>query len=95
MTILPHKCIFCDKEKYIKKYRTTEKHIKKYRTTEKLSSCVQLRADDKIRQIAKNRNDSNIIAMTSDKLIAKEACYLSFYLLPGLYPNREYCNIFR
>jgi len=38
-----------------------------------LVSCVQFRADKKIRQIAEKRNDNEILAIASDELIAKEA----------------------
>ena len=64
-TILPKKCIFCMKDKYVKNSRNREK----------LSSCLQFRADESIRKLATKRNDSNIIAVATNDMIAKEACY--------------------
>ena len=65
-TILPRKCIFCNK---------SDKYMKNTRNKEKLTNCVQLSADERIRTLAKNRNDTNIIATASDELIAKEVVY--------------------
>lgn len=64
-SILPRKCIFCN----------TVKYIKASRTHEKLSSCMQIRADNKIRNLAIERNDTAVMAIASDELISKEACY--------------------
>ena len=65
LNILPKQCIFCKKDKYVKGSRTRET----------LTCCSQLRADNGIRKLAIERNDSEIIAVTSDELIAKEALY--------------------
>ena len=72
-TILPQKCIFCNADKYLKGSRTREK----------LSSCMQIRADNTIRKMATDRNDTAVMAIASDELIAKEAryhatCYRSY-----------------
>ena len=64
-TILTKKCIFCIKYKYVKNSKNREK----------LTNCLQLRADGNIRELATKRNDAKIIAVTTDELIAKEACY--------------------
>ena len=64
-TILRKQCIFCKINKYTKNSRTRET----------LSSCIQIRADDKIRTLAKIRCDPEILAIASDELIAKEAHY--------------------
>jgi len=40
-----------------------------------LISCTQIRADKKIRAVATKRNDSAILAVAANELIAKEACY--------------------
>ena len=63
--VLPRKCIFCKADKYIKGTRTREK----------LSNCLQIRADEKIRKLACERNDTTVMAIASDELVAKEACY--------------------
>ena len=63
--ILQKECIFCHKEKYQKCSNQREA----------LSSCMLLQADKKIRDIATKRNDSAILAITCDELIAKEAHY--------------------
>ena len=72
-SILPRKCIFCKKDKYSKGTRTREN----------LSSCLQIRADEKIRNLACERNDTAVMAIASDELVAKEAryhptCYRSY-----------------
>ena len=64
-TVLPKKCIFCNKDKYKKNTRNREK----------LSSCMQIRADENIRKIATEKNDSKVLAITTDELISKEAHY--------------------
>ena len=64
-TTLPKQCIFCKRDKY----QTNSK------TREKLSCCIQLRADEKIRKIATQKNDHELLAIASDELIAKEAHY--------------------
>ena len=37
--------------------------------------CAQLRFDQKLKTIATERHDAKLIALTSDKLVAKEARY--------------------
>ena len=66
-------CIFCNKDKYLKGTRTREK----------LSDCSMITADDKVCAVALERNDTAVIAITSNELIAKEAryhatCYRSY-----------------
>jgi len=63
--ILPNVCIFCNGQKYLAKQNSREK----------LLSCCQLRADEKVRKAAMEKNDSNVLAITSDDIIAKEASY--------------------
>lgn len=58
-------CIFCNKDKYIRKTSTTEK----------LLSCAELRADDSIRKASLLRSDQKIAAIMTDDLFAKEAKY--------------------
>ena len=42
---------------------------------EKLSNCIQIRADAKIRKMLTERNDTIMMTIVSDELVAKEACY--------------------
>ena len=79
-TILPKQCIFCK----------TDKYITNSRTIELLTSCIQLRADDKIRTLAKDRCDTEILAVTSDELIAKEAHYHFSCYRDYVRPTNEY-----
>ena len=46
---------------------------------EKMICCVELRLDERIRQIATVKHDSKILSITSDELVAKEAKYHSSY----------------
>ena len=64
-TVLPKKCIFCSKDKYIKNSRNRGR----------LCSCMQLQSDETVRKIATQKNDSKILAITTNDLIPKEACY--------------------
>ena len=64
-TTLPKKCIFCEKDKCAKNSRNREK----------LTSCLQLCSDGNRRELATQRNETKIIAVTTEELIAKEACY--------------------
>ena len=66
-TVLPSRCIFCDK---------ASKDKKGSKTQEKLICCAES-IDERIRQIAAVRNDLKILSITSDKLVAKEAKYHS------------------
>ena len=63
--ILPNTCIFCNGQKYLPRQNTREK----------LLSCCQCRADETIRKAVTEKNDSIIMAITSDDIIAKEASY--------------------
>lgn len=58
-------CIFCNKVKYLKSSRTREK----------LTQAVQLRADQRVRDIAVQRGDERLIALTSRDIVAAEAHY--------------------
>ena len=64
-SVLLKQCIFCIEEKYQKCSETREK----------LTTCMQFRADKKICEIVEQRNDSELLAITSDELIAKEVHY--------------------
>ena len=44
-----------------------------------LTTCMQFEADKRIREIAGQRNDNELLAITSDELIAKEAHYHASY----------------
>ena len=44
-------------------------------TRGKLTSCIQIKADRKIFKIAKQKNDTNILAITYEELTDKEARY--------------------
>jgi len=58
-------CIFCHKKKYIKKSNTLEQ----------LRCCSQLRVNSSIEEAAKVKNDTNILSIIVDDLVAKEAWY--------------------
>ena len=49
--------------------------MKESRPRDMLSSCMHIRAEDKIRKLATLRNDLTILTVTAEVLIAKEACY--------------------
>ena len=73
---LTAKCIFCRKEKYVKNSRTKEK----------LNSCSQFRANDKVRKASILNDDTQILAICTGELIAKEtmyhtSCYRSYTLI--------------
>ena len=59
-------CIFCNK---------SSKYLKKSHTREELRSCVELRADENVRQAAEQKNDGKILALSSRDLVAAEASY--------------------
>ena len=63
--ILPAHCIFCKKQKYLKNSKSREK----------LLTCRQFCADQTVRKASQMRNDADIMRVTSDELIAKEAYY--------------------
>lgn len=56
-------CIFCERPKYVN------------RTLEKLVKATQLRVDQTLRQIATERCDERILAITSRDIVAAEAHY--------------------
>ena len=58
--ILPRKSIFCNEDKYLKGCRMCEK----------LSSCIQIRADEKIRKMLTERNDTTM--MTIDNWLPRK-----------------------
>eukprot|EP00794_Sanderia_malayensis_P012505 gene12505-13790_t len=62
---LPKTCIFCKKDKFVKNSKTREK----------LRLCQEFRADDTMRKAAMMREDTDLLAICSDELIAKEAMY--------------------
>ena len=73
ITELSKSCIFCNKDKYVKGTRTGER----------LSDCTTICADERVRKVAFEQNDTALIAIASDELIAKEAhyhatCYRSY-----------------
>ena len=55
----------------------TSKYEKGSKTQGKMICCVELRVDERIRQIATAKHDSKILSITSDELVAKEAKYHS------------------
>ena len=65
-TILPQICKFCGGDAEYKKGTNTR---------EPLRCCAQLRVDQKLKAIATERHDAKLIALTSDKLVAKKARY--------------------
>ena len=74
-TVLPKMCIFCKRNKYVK------------RRLEKLIQCVELRAVESIREAAKGSDNYDLISLASKDLVAAEAhyhasCYKSFTLKP-------------
>ena len=62
---LETRCIFCKKQKYLKNSKTRET----------LLSCTMFSADEKIKEASKIRSDAEIIVLSADDLIAKEAHY--------------------
>ena len=62
-TVLPSRCIFCDK---------ASKYKKGSKKREKMICCAELRFDERIRQIVTVKHDSKILSITSDELVAKE-----------------------
>ena len=67
-TVLPSRCIFCDK---------ASKYKKGSKTREKMICCAELRVDERIRQIAAVKHDSKVLSITLDELVSKEAKYHS------------------
>ena len=65
-TIRPQIHIFCGGD---------SKYKKGTNTREPLRCCAQLRVDQKLKAIATERHDAKLIALTSDKLVAKKARY--------------------
>ena len=67
-TVLPSRCIFCDK---------ASKYKKRSKTRKKMICCAELRVNERVRQISAVKHDSKILSITSDELVAKEAKYHS------------------
>ena len=69
-SMLPQKCIFYNAGKYLKGFCVREK----------LNNCIETRVKEKIRKVATERNDTTVVAMSSDELVAKESCsHASYY----------------
>ena len=66
--ILDKSCIFCPPEK-------SNKYVKSTRTRDPLVKYVKLQADARIREVAMQRNDTKVSALTSRDLVAAEAWY--------------------
>ena len=83
-TVLPTRCIFCDKASKCKK---------ESKTREKMISCVEPSVDETIWQITAVKLDSKILYITSDELVSKEAKYHSScykdYTRPGTAGNND------
>ena len=67
--------------------------MKEARTRKRLSNCTTICADERVRKVALERNDTAVIVIASDELIAKEAhyhamCYRS-YTRPNYTPVPE------
>lgn len=59
-------CIFCKRK---------DKYKKDSRTREPLVQCTELRCDEKIRDVATLKHDTDILAITSKDIVAAEAHY--------------------
>ena len=57
--LLPKKCLFCKKDKYVKRIK------------EKLVACLEFRAVQSIKTAATKANDSQMLGLITDDLIAK------------------------
>ncbi len=55
--------------------KSNSKYIRGTHTREKLSPCLELKADKRLRVLAQKRMHSNIIAVTSHEIVAAEAHY--------------------
>ena len=62
--LLAKKCLFCKKDKYVKRIK------------EKLAVCLEFRTVRSIKTAATKINDFQILGLTTDDLIAKEAHYI-------------------
>ena len=63
--LLPKKCLFCKKDKYVKQIK------------EKLVECLKFRAVQSKKTAAMKINDFQMVGLITDDLIAKEAHYHS------------------
>ena len=63
--LLPKKCLFCKKDKYVKRIK------------EKFVACLEFRAVQAIKTAATKINDFQMLELITDDLIAKEAHYHS------------------
>ena len=66
-TVYDPTCVFCPPNK--------SKYKKGTRTREKLRTCSELRSDKKLRDIAHERGDAKLLAITSRELVGAEAHY--------------------
>ena len=83
-TVLPKTCLFCQKEKYLCKTRTREK----------LVLCTDLRVDTSLKEASKAKQDTRIMAICSEELVAKEAwyhrtCYREYNRVTYVYQESE------
>ena len=62
---LPWKCFFVNADKYLEGYCSREKR----------SNCIQVRADGKICKVDTEQNNTTVMAIAPDELVAKEICY--------------------
>uniref|UniRef100_UPI0035900444 uncharacterized protein n=1 Tax=Myxine glutinosa TaxID=7769 RepID=UPI0035900444 len=67
-TVFDKVCIFCPPGKH-------SKYIKGSNTREHLVQCLELKADARVREIARQRQDQRILAVVSRELVAAEAWY--------------------
>ena len=63
--IYPRVCIFCEKDKYTRNSRTREELIQ----------CVDMHADESIREAAVGKYDLRMLAVISTELVVAKACY--------------------
>ena len=63
--IYKQECIFCEKDKYVRFSNSREKLVK----------AAQLRVDETLRNIATEKCDHKIMALTSREIVAAEAHY--------------------
>lgn len=63
--IYKQECILCEKDKYVRSSNSREKLVK----------AAQLRVDETLRNIATEKCDHKIMALTSREIVAAEAHY--------------------
>ena len=67
--LLPKKCLFCKKDKYVKRIK------------EKLVACLEFRAVQSTKTAATKINDFQMLGLITDNLISKEAHHSGCYKL--------------